>query len=70
MENLGGLGVIQVPELDMSVAGGDKVGAVVGEGDGRHLAGDLIGSDQDVFLRDKRYYQGPGISTSTGTDPG
>jgi len=27
--NLGGLGVVQVPELDVAVAGGNKVGAVV-----------------------------------------
>lgn len=27
--NLGGLGVIQVPELDVAVAGSNKVGAVV-----------------------------------------
>lgn len=53
--------MIQVPELDMAVTGGDEVGAVVGEGDGRDLTGDLVGSDQHVFLRDRRYCQGRGI---------
>lgn len=52
--DLGGLCVIQVPELDVSVTSGDKVGAVVREGDGRHLTGDLVGGNQDVFLRDKQ----------------
>lgn len=62
--------MIQVPELDMAVAGGDEVGAVVGEGDGRHLTGDLIGSNQDVFLRNKRYCQGRGAEGRTGTRSG
>lgn len=56
--------MIQVPELDMAVAGGDKVGAVVGEGDGRHLTGDLIGSDQDVFLGKQALLSRPGESKS------
>lgn len=50
-DHLGGLRVIQVPELDVSVPGGDEVGAVVGEGDGPNLAGHLVGGDQDVLLR-------------------
>lgn len=43
--------MIQVPELDVSVPSGDEVGAVVREGHGGHLAGHLVGSDQDVLLR-------------------
>lgn len=45
--------MVQVPELDVSVTGGDEVGAVIREGDGRHLTGDLIGSNQNVFLTNK-----------------
>lgn len=43
--------MVQVPELDVAVAGGDEVGAVVGEGDGGHLTGHLVGRHQHVFLR-------------------
>lgn len=49
-EHLGGLGMVQVPELDMPVAGSNKVGAVVREGDGGHFTGHLIGCYDDVFL--------------------
>lgn len=42
--------MIQVPELDVAVAGSNKVGAVVREGDGRHFTGHLIGCNDDVFL--------------------
>ena len=42
--------MVQVPELDVAVAGRNKVGAVVGEGDGRHFTGHLIGCNHDVFL--------------------
>lgn len=42
--------MVQVPELDVAIASGHKVGAVVGEGDGRHLAGHLVGSDHHVLL--------------------
>lgn len=45
--------MIQVPELDVSVPSSDEVGAVVREGDGRHLAGHLVGGDQDVLLRNR-----------------
>lgn len=48
--NLGGLVVVQVPELDVAVAGGHEVGAVVREGDGRHLAGHLVGGDHHILL--------------------
>lgn len=49
-KNLGGFGVVQVPELDMAVASSNKVGAVVREGDGGDLTRHLIGCDNDVFL--------------------
>lgn len=42
--------MVQVPELDVTIAGGYKVGAVVGEGDGRHLAGHLVGSYHHILL--------------------
>lgn len=57
-ENLGGLGVVQVPELDVAVAGGHKVRAVVREGDSGNLTGHLIGCNHDVFLINKQQKQG------------
>lgn len=42
--------MVQVPELDVAIAGSHEVGAVVGEGDGRHLAGHLVGSHHHVLL--------------------
>lgn len=49
--NLAGLGVVQVPELDVSVSSGNEVGAVIREGDGGHFAGHLIGRHDYVFLK-------------------
>lgn len=49
--------MVQVPELDMTVSGRDEVGAVIGEGDGSHLTGHLVGGHHHVFL--------PNIITST-----
>lgn len=49
---LAGLAVIQVPELDVSVPHGHKVGAVLREGHARHLAGHLVGRHDYIFLQD------------------
>lgn len=46
--------MVQVPELDVTVSGRDKVGAVVGEGDGGHLTGHLVGGHHHVFLPDMK----------------
>lgn len=46
--------MVQVPELDVTVSSRDKVGAVVGEGDGGHLTGHLVGGHHHVFLPDMK----------------
>lgn len=50
-------GGVQVPELDMSVAGGDKVAVVLSERDGRHTAGHFVGGDDRAPLSSHRYNQ-------------
>lgn len=49
---LAGLAVVQVPELDVSVPHGHKVGAVLREGHARHLAGHLVGRHDYIFLQE------------------
>lgn len=51
---LAGLAVIQIPELDMSVAHGYKVGAVLRERHACHLTGHLVGCYHNVFLRESK----------------
>lgn len=47
---LGGLGVIQVPKLDMSIPCCNKVSAVIRKRHGCHFTGDFVGSHQYIFL--------------------
>lgn len=54
LDNLGRLGVVQVPKLDVAVAGGNKVGVVIRKGNSGHLTGHLIGCDHNVFLTDRK----------------
>lgn len=41
---------LQIPELDMSIADGDKVAAIVTKTDGHHLSADLIRGDLYIGL--------------------
>lgn len=50
--------MVQVPELDMAVAGGNKVRAVIRKGDSGHLTGHLVGCDHNVFLINRQQKQG------------
>lgn len=47
---LAGLAVVQIPEFDMSVAHGNEVRAVLGEGHTCHLTGHLVGSHHHILL--------------------
>lgn len=58
--------MVQVPELDVSVAGSDKVRAVIREGDGCDLTRHLIGCKEDVFL--KKHTEGEMNATEKTTD--
>lgn len=55
--HLAGFALVQIPELHVSVANGDKVGAVLREGHARHLTGHLVGGYHRVFLQTKRCLQ-------------
>lgn len=46
--------MIQIPELDMSVPHGHKVGAVLGEGHARHFTRHLVGCYDHVFLQEDK----------------
>lgn len=50
---LGGLGVVQVPELDVTVPRCNEVGAVVREGDGCDFTGDFVGGNHHIFLEEE-----------------
>lgn len=47
-----GLAVVQIPELDVSVANSYKVGAVFREGGSCHLTGHLVSSHDHVLLQE------------------